>query len=188
MHVSNSTFRRLAVLVLTCTTLGLLASGPALAKSAEQIDIEVNAALKEFKNKVNGADEFLAKAEGVLVFPKVIKAGIGIGGEYGEGALRTGGQTVDYYNTAGASIGLQLGGQARSQIIVFMAKDALDAFRASSGWEAGVDGSIAIIEAGAGASFDTTKTNAPIAGFVIGRRGLMVDVSLQGSKFTRIQR
>jgi lipid-binding SYLF domain-containing protein len=188
MHVSNSRFRRLAVLVLTCTTLGLLASGPALAKSAEQIDIEVNAALKEFKNKVNGADEFLSKAEGVLVFPKVIKAGIGIGGEYGEGALRIGGQTVDYYNTAGASIGLQLGGQARSQIIVFMAKDALDAFRTSSGWEAGVDGSIAVVEWGAGEDLSTVEVKDPIVAFIFGNKGLMFNISLEGSKFTKLDK
>ncbi len=166
----------------------LLWSGLALAKSAEQIDSEVDAALQTLDEKLPGAGDFVAQAKGVLVFPEVIEAGLFVGGEYGEGALRINGETVDYYNTVAGSFGFQLGAQAKIVVIAFLTQEALDRFRASSGWEAGVDGSIAIIEAGAGASFDTTKTNAPIAGFVIGRRGLMVDVSLQGSKFTRIQR
>lgn len=166
----------------------MLLPGLALAKSAEQIDSEVDAALKTLDEKLPGAKEFVTNAKGLLVFPEVIEAGIFVGGEYGEGALRINGETVDYYNTVAGSFGFQLGAQAKTVVIAFLTQEALDRFRSSSGWEAGVDGSIAIIEAGAGASFDTTKTNAPIAGFVIGRRGLMVDVSLQGSKFTKIQR
>jgi len=168
--------------------LGLLASGTAAAKSAQEIDIEVDAALKTFQEKVGGASEFLAKAEGVLVFPKVIKAGIGIGGEYGEGALRIGGRTVQYYSTAGASIGLQLGGQARSQLIVFLDKDALEKFRNSSGWEAGVDGSIAVIEWGTGQDLSTVEINDPIVAFIYGNKGLMFNLSLEGSKFTKLVR
>ena len=166
----------------------MLLPGLALAKSAEQIDSEVDAALQTLDEKLPGAREFVTNAKGILVFPEVIEAGIFVGGEYGEGALRINGETVDYYNTVAGSFGFQLGAQAKIVVIAFLTQESLDKFRASSGWEAGVDGSIAIIEAGAGASFDTTKTNAPIAGFVIGRRGLMVDVSLQGSKFTKIQR
>ena len=188
MHTKVSRIRQLAAVVLACTALGMLVSGQAQAKSAEQIDVWVNAALGEFKKKVKGADEFLAKAEGLLVFPKVIKAGIGIGGEGGEGALRIAGTTVDYYNTIGASIGLQLGVQSRSQIIVFMAKDALEAFRASSGWEAGVDGSIAVVEWGAGEDLTTVEVKDPIVAFIFGNKGLMFNISLEGSKFTKLDK
>ena len=45
----------------------------------------------------------------MLVFPNVLKAGVGVGGEYGEGALLVGGKTGAYYNIAAASIGFQLG-------------------------------------------------------------------------------
>lgn len=186
MHIAR--FRHLSFIIVAGAALGLLGPAAAQAKSAEQIDIEVNAALDEFKSKVKGADEFLAKAEGLLVFPKVIKAGIGIGGEGGEGALRVGGKTVDYYNTIGASIGLQLGVQSRSQIIVFMAKDALAAFRASSGWEAGVDGSIAVVEWGAGEDLTTVEVSDPIVAFIFGNKGLMFNISLEGSKFTKLDK
>ncbi|MGW8368301.1 MAG: hypothetical protein ACWGPN_06425, partial [Gammaproteobacteria bacterium] len=106
-------------------------SSLANAKSATEIDAEVDASLKLFKEKVGSADELLAKSNGVLVFPSVIKAGIGIGGEYGEGALRIGGKTADYYSTAAASIGLQLGAQAKTVIILFLEQAALDKFRTS---------------------------------------------------------
>lgn len=158
------------------------------AASAKEIDINVDAAIKQFETEVDGGSEFLKNAKGVLVFPKVIKAGIGIGGEYGEGALRIGGKTVDYYSTAAASIGFQLGAQSKKVILVFMQDGALKQFRASSGWEAGVDGSVALVELGTGGSLDTTNIKDPIVGFVFGNKGLMYNLTLEGSKFTKIVR
>ena len=158
------------------------------AASAQEIDIKVDAALADFREKVGGAEEFLASSKGILVFPKVIKAGIGIGGEYGEGALRIGGKTVDYYNTASASIGFQLGAQAKTVIIVFMQQEALDKFRNSAGWEVGVDGSVALVELGAGGSIDTNNIRDPIVGFIFGNKGLMYNLTLEGTKITKLDK
>ena len=158
------------------------------AASAKEIDISVDAALKQFREEISGGKEFLKNARGVLVFPNVIKAGFGVGGEYGEGALRIGGKTVDYYNTAAASIGFQIGAQSKKVILVFMQANALKQFRESSGWEAGVDGSVALIELGTGGSLDTTNIKDPIIGFVFGNKGLMYNLTLEGSKFTKIVR
>lgn len=168
----------------------LTAAGPTavFAKSAKEIDIGVDVALEQFKEDVRGAEEFLRSAKGVLVFPSVIKAGLGIGGEYGEGALRIGGRTVDYYSTAAASIGFQLGAQSKRVIIVFMESEALKNFRQSGGWEAGVDGSVALVEIGTGGSLDTTNIKDPIVGFVFGNKGLMYNLTLEGSKYTKIVR
>jgi len=94
--------------------------------------------------------EYLKQAKGVLVFPKVFKAGFGFGGEYGEGALRIKGKTVDYYSTAAASFGFQIGVQKKSIILLFTQQAALKHFRESSGWKAGVDGSVALATLGAG--------------------------------------
>jgi lipid-binding SYLF domain-containing protein len=168
---------------LTCFSTGI-----SLAATAKEIDVSVDVALERFEKEVRGAKEFLQSAKGVLVFPKVIKAGVGIGGEYGEGALRIGGKTVEYYNTASASIGFQLGAQAKSVILVFMQEDALKKFRRSSGWEVGVDGSVALIKLGAGGSIDTTKIKDPIVGFVFGQKGLMYNLTLEGSKFTKLNK
>ena len=166
----------------------LAGSSAALAKSAQEIDISVNVALDEFTQQVKGGKEFLASAKGVLVFPSVIKAGIGIGGEYGEGALRIGGKTVDYYSTAAASFGFQLGAQSKRIVIVFMQDNALKKFRESQGWEAGVDGSVALITLGVGGSIDTTNIKDPIIGFVFSNKGLMYNLTLEGSKYTKIVR
>jgi lipid-binding SYLF domain-containing protein len=163
-------------------------SSTALAKSAKEIEVGVDVTLEQFRKEIGGATEFLHSAKGVLVFPSVIKAGFVAGGEYGEGALRIGGKTVDYYSTAAASIGLQLGAQSKRVIIVFMQEDALKKFRESAGWEAGVDGSVALVKIGVGGSLDTMNIKDPIVGFVFGNKGLMYNLTLEGSKYTKIVR
>jgi lipid-binding SYLF domain-containing protein len=144
--------------------------------------------LEKFEKEVGGAKQFLADAKGLLVFPSVIKAGVGFGGEFGEGALRISGKTVSYYNTMAGSFGLQLGAQAKTIVLVFLDEDALKQFRKSEGWKVGVDGSVAVIAIGAGTSLDSSKLNQPIVGFVLDQKGLMYNLTLEGSKFTRINK
>jgi lipid-binding SYLF domain-containing protein len=167
---------------------GLAMFNMAHAASAKIIDAKVDDALERFRAEVGGAEKLLGIAEGTLVFPDVIKAGFGIGGEYGEGALRIDGKTVDYYSTAAASIGLQIGAQEKTVIIIFTDRRALRKFRNSDGWEAGVDGSVALIKLGTGGSIDTTNIKDPIIGFVFGNKGLMYNLTLEGSKFTRLDK
>ena len=172
--------------VLLCCTA--LLAGPAQAKSAAEIDIGVDETLKRFNDEVKGGSRFLSRASGVLVFPSVIKAGLVVGGEYGEGALRVGGKTVDYYSTAAASFGFQLGAQSKSVVIVFMTSEALSSFRKSDGWKAGVDGSVAVVEWGVGEDINTVDIKDPVVGFVFGNKGLMYNLTLEGSKFTRLDK
>ena len=165
--------------IAACFFLSLTLLAPvSYAKSAREIDASVDTALSVFKAKVFGAKEMLAKAKGVLVLAPVIRGGIGIGAEYGTGALRINGKTVDYYNTISGSIGFQLGGQAKKMFLLFMEDQALRDFRKSDGWKAGVDGSVALITIGADGSVDTTKTNQP---------GLMYNLTIEGSKFNKIK-
>jgi len=159
----------------------------AMGKAGE-INTGVDATLEQFKNDIKGGEEFLKSAKGVLVFPNVIKAGFIIGGAYGEGALRIAGETVDYYNTVAASWGFLAGAQSVRTIIVFMQEDALQKFRESKGWEAGVDGNVTLVNIGASGTIDTTTIKDPIVGFVFGNKGLMADLSLTGSKYTKIVR
>ena len=175
-------------LVSLTAILFLLVNVTAYAASKQEIDVYVDEALAEFKNYTPAGTKLAAKSRGMLVFPKVYKAGIGIGGEYGEGALRIGGQNVAYYSTAAASIGFQLGAQRKAQVILFMTDDALNKFRNSEGWEAGVDGSVAIASLGAGDSIDTNTAQQPIIGFIFSNEGLMFNLTLEGSKFTKIVR
>lgn len=175
------------VIGLTLLT-GCWGADIAVAATAREIDVSVDVALENFEKDVAGSKPFLAGAKGLLVFPKVIKAGVGFGGEYGEGALRIGGKTVDYYNTMAASFGLQFGAQAKTIVIVFLNEDALKGFRNSDGWKVGVDGSVAVITIGAGTSLDSSKLNEPIVGFVLDQKGLMYNLTLEGAKFSKMKK
>ena len=168
--------------------VSFLAPAALFANSGHEIDASADEALVRFEKEVKGADRLLAEARGVLVLPKVVKGGFIVGAEYGEGSLRIDGRTVAYYSVASASLGLTVGGEMKDIIIVFLADGALKKFRSSKGWEAGVDGNVAVIKVGSGASIDTRKFNEPIVGFVVGVKGLLVDASFNGSKFTRIER
>jgi len=171
----------LFVLLLTSNTI-------ALAAIAREIDVSVDVALERFYKEVKGAQEFARSAKALLILPKVIKGGFIVGGEYGEGALRVGGKSVAYYNIVSASLGLTFGGQQKDIIIAFMTDDALNKFRNSENWEAGVDGNIAVIDVGAGRTLSTETIQDPIVGFVFGVKGLIADASLKGSKLTKLKK
>jgi lipid-binding SYLF domain-containing protein len=168
--------------------IALVFGNSAMAASAEEIDAKADEALQAFQKEVNGADVFLEQAAGYLIFPRVIKVGIGVGGETGEGALRVGGKTVSYYRTTSGSIGFQLGAQAKSIVIAFMTKEALDKFQNSEGWKVGVDGSVALIDLGAGKTIDSTNIKDPVVGFIFGSKGLMYNLTLEGSKFSKLDK
>ncbi len=180
--------RLIAALVATLGVLSGWLSTPASAATSREIDVGVDEALVRFEKEVANGKNFLASSKGVLVFPSVIKAGLGIGGEYGEGALRIAGKTVDYYSTAAGSVGLQAGGQMKTIVVVFLDADALKQFRESEGWKAGVDGSVALVTLGAGGAIDTTKLKDPIVGFIFGQKGLMYNLTFEGSKFTKLKK
>lgn len=174
-------------LLFTALIALFLAAPSAHAVSAAEIDREVDRALADFR-KIDGTDAFLRIAKGVLVFPKVYKAGVGVGGEYGEGALRMDGKTVDYYSTAAASVGFQLGAQAKSIVVIFTEESSLKKFRESEGWKVGVDGSVALVDIGVGKAVDTTNIKDPVIGFIFGQKGLMYNLTLEGSKFTKLDK
>ena len=176
-----------AVSLVSLAAFGAGTTG-AEAASRASIDAGVDSTLSDFYRQIRGSQELASKAAALLVFPSVIKAGVGIGGEYGEGALLIRGRNAGYYNTVSASIGFQLGAQARSVIIAFMTHDALESFRRVSGWKIGVDGSVALITVGVGGSIDTSKIASPIVGFIFDGKGLMYNLTLEGSKISRIDR
>jgi len=158
------------------------------AKTAGEINASVNAAMNRFYKQVDGAKEFMAQAKAVLVMPNVTKAGFLAGGQYGEGALRVGGKTQGYYNLVAGSFGFTFGAQKMDIIIAFMTDEALKGFKKVKGWEVGVDGNVALIDVGGGKRLDTTTLRDPIVGFVFDAKGLMVDLSLKGAKFTRVKK
>ncbi len=180
--------RSLAVgLALLCAGLGF-ASAAAQAASRAELEAYSTEAIKQLYAESPAARELAAQSRAVLVFPRVWKGGMGLGGEVGEGVLRIGGRSVDYYQLAGASVGFQLGLQRKAVVVMFMDGESLAKFRDSEGWKAGVDGSIAIANLGAGSSLDTNTAKKPIIGFVVSNKGLMYNLSLEGSKLTKISK
>ena len=150
------------------------------------IDADVDSTIQRLYSTVGGSRELVAKSRGVLIFPSVIQAGFIVGAQYGKGALRVGGSSVGYYSTTSGSFGLQAGAQSKALIFLFMTQDALDKFRNSDGWAAGADASVALVKMGANGAIDTTTATKPVEAIVLTNAGLMADVSLQGTKVSRL--
>lgn len=173
-----------ALVLSGCTTP---MSGADTTAKRQEIDASVNSTLRRLSSTMPGSNELVNKARGVLVFPSVLAAGLVVGGEYGEGALRIGGKTVDYYSTATASFGLQIGAQSKAIIFLFMTQEALDKFRSSQGWTAGVDASVAVIKAGANGDVDLNTATQAVNVFVMTNQGLMVNLTVEGTKITKLK-
>ncbi|WP_323122103.1 BPSL1445 family SYLF domain-containing lipoprotein [Burkholderia alba] len=157
------------------------------ASTRQSINASVDATLSRLYSTVPGARELVGKSRGVLVFPSVLQAGFIVGAQSGNGALRVGGSTVGYYNTSSLSVGLQAGAQSKAVIFLFMTQDALDKFRGSDGWSAGGDASVALVKMGANGAIDTTTATAPVDVIVLTNAGLMGDLSVNGTKVTRLK-
>jgi lipid-binding SYLF domain-containing protein len=167
--------------------LGIGIAATAIAASRAEIDGNVVMALKEFK-ALNAANSDLGKkSAGMLVFPRVTKGGVGVAGEYGQGVLQINGKTVNYYSVGAASVGLTLGLAKHSEIIMFMTKESLDKFTSGEGWSIGADAGITVMSQGASGEYDSKKQDKPILGFIFAEKGLIGDLSLEGSKISKIK-
>lgn len=174
-------------LVLFALALSLFAP-LADAASAREIDARVREALNDLYHHRPAVRGLVQGSPGILVFPRVYKAGIGIGGEYGEGALIERGRSNGYYNLVTGSVGFQLGGQRRSIVIAFTSQKALDRFKSLKGFKVGVDGSVVVADLGTGGVIDSNTAAQPVIAFVFGEKGLMYNATLEGSKISRITR
>jgi lipid-binding SYLF domain-containing protein len=166
----------------------LLWSAVSIGATAAQIDERVHTAMHQFYDLNPQHKDLVARAKGVLVFPHVTKGGVGVGGEFGEGALRIDGKNVGYYSISSASVGLTLGLAKHKEVILFMTQEALDKFMSGHGWTVGADTNVAVLSKGAGGDYDTKTLQRPILGFVFGEKGLIGDVSLEGSKVTKLDK
>ncbi len=177
-----------ASLLSACGTTSTASVSKGNDPAARRRDVNTNAtnALNRLYSNTPGARELVGKARGVLVFPSVIAAGLGVGGQYGDGVLQVGGAPVDYYNLASVSVGLQIGAQSKAIIFLFMTPDALDKFRASEGWSVGADASVALLKVGANGEIDANVARSPTVAFVMTNAGLMADASLEATRISRI--
>lgn len=179
---------------ITATAAGCTATSTATAGRDEdpgrrrrEINAGADPALARLYSAVPGSRELVAKSNGSLIFPSVIAAGLGVGGQYGEGVLRVRNATEGYYSLASVSVGLQIGAQSKMIVFLFMTDDALDKFRKSEGWSVGADASVAVLRAGASGEIDIRSATGPIVAFVLTNAGLMANLTLEGTKITRLK-
>jgi len=176
------------VFLLVMLAMMCVFASAALARTAEEIDTHADMTLQRFYKEVNGGKEIAKEAKALLIMSDVTKAGFVLGGTYGQGALRVNGKTTGYYNLIAGSYGFTFGAEQMDIILAFMTQKALDDFIKINGWEIGVTGNVAFIDVGGGKRVDTTSLKDPVVAFVFSPEGLMVDASLKGAKFTKLNK
>jgi lipid-binding SYLF domain-containing protein len=188
-ELTVSSFKSVCTSIVFATLLAFLAGSPtsATAASAAEIDRDASSALADLYREVPAAKALAQQARAVLVFPNVVKGGLLVGGEYGQGVLRQGERAVGYYEIAAISYGLQAGAQSFGYALFFMTDSALQYLQESDCWELGTGPSMVVLDEGMAKSFSTTTARDDIYAFVFGQEGLMAGLGLKGSKISRIQ-
>ena len=178
--------RMFAIVIAFVTTAVMLASTPsAFSATSAEIDRDVRSALDSLYNTTPKAKDLGDKAKGILVFPKVVKAGFIFGGQTGEGALLVDGEIDGYYKTGGVSVGLQAGAQTYGYALFLMSDADLEHLHKTRGWEIGVGPSVVVLDAGTAENLTTKTLKSGIYAFVFGQKGLMAGIGLQGNKIHR---
>jgi lipid-binding SYLF domain-containing protein len=180
--------RSLAIAATFSAAVALALPQPAAAASAAELNRDAQAALNSLYAKNPGAKSVGNKAVAVLVFPGIVKAGLGVGGQYGEGVLFRGGKATAYYNTAGASTGLQIGAQKYGYALFFLSEDTLKYLEKSEGFEVGVGPSVVIADEGFAKSTTSTTVKDKIYAFIFDQKGAMAGLGIQGNKITKIKK
>ena len=178
--------RRFALMLLGALALAIAA--PAHSASKAELDGSSKKVLDKLLAQEPAAKALYGKAVAVLVFPSITKAGFMVGGQYGEGVLWRKEKAVGYYNTAGASWGLQAGAQKYGYAMFFMRESALAALDSTQGFEVGVGPSVVVIDSGMAKSMTTTTMNKDVYAFIFSQQGLMAGIGLQGNKITKINK
>jgi lipid-binding SYLF domain-containing protein len=170
-----------------CLLLGPIGN-VALAASAEDLDQDAAQALQTLYKGNPAAQAIATRAKAILVFPKIIKAGLVFGGSYGEGVLMQGGKVTDYYNSVSASWGWQAGAESYAYVVFLMNDKALRYLRKTQGWEFGAGPSLVVVDSGMAKNFSTTTMKGDAYAFITDQQGLMASLSIQGTKISRIKR
>jgi lipid-binding SYLF domain-containing protein len=178
----------LAILCATGAVLSIAIISASTSSAAGGTDDRAHAALQKLYATVPAAKAIGEKARAVLIFPNIIKAGLIIGGQYGEGALIKNGQTVGHYNSVAASYGLQAGGQTFGYALFLMNDKAIEYLDKSDGWEIGVGPSVVVIDEGKAKTMTTTTLREDVYAFIFGQKGLMAGLGIQGSKITKLSK
>ncbi len=181
-----NTYRQLFTAVSVALML-VFSQSAVMAASAEELNKEADIALEKLYKSTPVAKKLAAEANGILIFPSILKAGLILAGQGGDGVLRVNGETTAYYSSRGASIGLQAGGQTYGYVMFMMTPAAMKSLEEDSGWEVGVGPTVVVVDAGMAKNLTTTTAKDDVYAFIFGQEGLMAGLGLQGNKITRIE-
>ncbi len=165
-----------------------LAVLPAHAASRSELNRDANAALSKLYAKYPAAKQLAGKSKAILVFPSVIKAGLMIGGETGDGVMMVNGKPVAYYNTSGVSYGMQAGAQTYGYALFIMTDSALKSLETAEGFEVGVGPSVVVMDDSMAKKTSTTTINNDIYAYIFSQKGLMAGLGVQGNKLTKLKK
>lgn len=161
---------------------------PAHAASAEDLDKDSAQALQTLYKTNPTAEVIAKKAKAILVFPKILKAGLVFGGSYGEGVLMSGAKVTDYYNSVSASWGWQAGAESYTYVVFLMSDKAVQYLHKSKGWEFGVGPSVVVVNEGVAKNLSTSTLKDDAYAYITDQQGLMASLSIEGTKISRIKR
>ena len=173
------------LLTAGCTTTRPDAPADRAARQRE-IDSGADGALTRLYSTARGSKELADRAAGILVFPRVLSGGVGVGAEFGDGVLRSAGRPTSYYRLVGGSLGLQIGAQSQAIVLMFLTQEALNHFVNSRGWTIGADATVSVARVGATGEIDSNTVKQSIVGFALTNVGLFAGVKLDGAKITRL--
>lgn len=176
----------MAKVAVPLLAVALLAASGVYADDNAQLKRDAAASLNKLTSSNSAAATLRKKAKGILVFPRMLKAGFLFGGQIGDGVLFKGGRPAGVYNSVAASYGLQAGGQTFGYALFFMNNDALAYLDESGGWEIGAGPSLVVVDDGVGKSITSTTVTQDVYAFIFDQHGLMGGIGIQGSKITRI--
>ena len=185
--MQNTILSRLYGLLLAVLTVALLAPAAALAADRTALERDARNAYNKLVARVPASKALSREADAVLVFPKITKAGLVVGGQYGDGVLFRGDKIVGYYNTSGASYGFQAGAQQFGYAMFLMNEKAVHALTRNEGFEVGVGPSVVVVDQGMGKTMTTTTATEDIYAFIFSQKGLMAGIGIQGNKITPIK-
>ncbi|MBK5915053.1 YSC84-related protein [Rhodocyclus purpureus] len=187
MNAIRRTFHKLMLVAAASLSLAAFASN-AVAATAEELNEDAAQALRVLYKGNSLAEDLGKRARAVLVFPKIIKAGLILGGSYGEGVLKKDGKSVAYYNSVSASWGWQAGAESYGYVVFLMSDKAVQYLDESKGWEIGVGPSVVVVNEGVAKNLSTSTLKEDAYAFIFDQQGLMASLSIEGTKISRINR
>ena len=187
MENTRRTFHKILLAGSGALSLGLLGTD-AKADSAQELDAQAALALQNLYKTRPVAETLSKTAKAILIFPKIIKAGLVFGGSYGEGVMTKANKPAGYFNSVSASWCWQAGSESYGYAVFLMSDKALRYVETSKGWEVGVGPSVVVVTEGVAKNLTSSTLRKDAYAFVFDQQGLMASLSIEGTKISRIKR